>query len=225
MMAAPLALDVPPTLTSPTNSSPIVLLSNASNPTPSTLENLIQSFSALTSISYDCDKESFGQPTLDSCMGAYAQLPAGSHARSYGDCKTQHIYGFPLPLRYVSADGTCIIEVFPTIQGISDLMEPLNLQHSVLYLIQKCVAGENPEGGIAEKLAIAQCVIDVMIDGPLVRANWYDIWGSAVMNVAMCARFGKSGVSFGRAGETELAVRVANDAVATFPGSAAQARW
>ena len=51
---------------------------------------------------------------------------------------------------------------------------------------------------LTQLTAIAQCVIDVMIDGPLVRANWYDIWGSAVMNVAMCARFGKSGVSFGR---------------------------
>ena len=104
-------------------------------------------------------------------MDAYAQLPAGSHARSYGHRETQQIYDFPLPLRYASgmwwhvgdsksaalandmvADGTCIIEVFPTIQGVSDLMKPLNLQNSVLYLIQKCVAGENPEGGIAEKL-------------------------------------------------------------------------
>ncbi|CAD6586181.1 MAG: hypothetical protein ASARMPRED_002465 [Alectoria sarmentosa] len=140
-MAASSALDVPPILTSPTNSSPIVLLSNASNPPPSTLENLIQSFAALTSIS---------------CMDAYAQLPAGSHARSYGDRETQHIYDFPLPLRYASADGTCIIEVFPAIQGISDLMEPLNLQNSVLYLIQKCVTGENPEGRIAEKLGQAE---------------------------------------------------------------------
>lgn len=36
---------------------------------------------------------------------------------------------------------------------------------------------------------------DVVIDGPTVRANWYNIWGAAVMVVAMCARFGKSGVS------------------------------
>ena len=51
---------------------------------------------------------------------------------------------------------------------------------------------------LTQPTAIAQCAIDVMIDGPPVRANWYDIWGSAVMIVAMCARFGKSGVSSGK---------------------------
>ena len=73
---ASLTLDIPQVLTPPTNSSPVVWLSNASNPTPSTLENLAQSFPALTSLSYECDKENFGQPTFDSCMDAYRQLPA-----------------------------------------------------------------------------------------------------------------------------------------------------
>lgn len=31
-------------------------------------------------------------------------------------------------------------------------MKPRNLQQAVRYFIQKCVAGDNPEGGIAEKL-------------------------------------------------------------------------
>ena len=56
------------------------------------------------------------------------------------------------PANDAVADGTCIIEVFPTIQGASDLLKPLNLKQAVRYLIQKCVVGENPEGGIAEKL-------------------------------------------------------------------------
>lgn len=168
---ASLILDIPQVLTPPTNSSPVVWLSNASNPTPSTLENLAQSFPALTSLSYECDKENFGEPTFDSCMDAYRQLPAGSHARSYGDRETQQAYDFPLPLRYasgmwwpevnsqsvahandVAADGTCFIQVFPTIEGTSDLLKPLNLKQAVRYLIHKCVEGGNPEGGIAEKL-------------------------------------------------------------------------
>ncbi|KAF6220320.1 hypothetical protein HO133_003452 [Letharia lupina] len=215
-------------------------------------------------------------------MDAYRQLPAGSHARSYGDRETQQAYDFPLPLRYASADGTCFIEVFPTIEGTSDLLKPLNLKQAVRYLIHKCVEGGNPEGGIAEKLgqanrlsvfvqrfepnvdcfndegkppfnqqclldlsympvtdteqvfgkkntpnidvalpvrfadSSAQCVIDVIIDGPPVRAIWYDIWGSGVMVVAMCARFGRSGVSSATAGESELAIRVMYNAAGTL---------
>lgn len=34
-----------------------------------------------------------------------------------------------------------------------------------------------------------------MIDGPPIRFTWYEIWGAAVMIVAMCGRFGKDGVS------------------------------
>lgn len=48
---------------------------------------------------------------------------------------------------------------------------------------------------LIQPTASAQCVIDVIIDGPPVRAIWYDIWGAGVMVVAMCARFGRSGVS------------------------------
>ena len=50
------------------------------------------------------------------------------------------------------ADGTCIIEVFPKIQGGSDLMKPLNLKQSVRHLLRKCVAAQNPEGGIVVNL-------------------------------------------------------------------------
>lgn len=50
---------------------------------------------------------------------------------------------------------------------------------------------------LIESTANAQCAIDVTMNGPPVRANWYDIWGAAVMVVAMCARFGRSGVSSG----------------------------
>lgn len=93
-------------------SPPVVLLSNASNLSPSMLSSFPQSSSALTSISYKWDKESFGQRFFDSCMDAYPQLPAGSHARSYGDHATQQNHEFPLPLRYaaqaeeVLGDGT-----------------------------------------------------------------------------------------------------------------------
>ena len=68
---ASLVLGIPRILTSPTNPSPVVWLFNSSNPTPSTLENLVQSFSALMPVSYDSDKESFGVPTIDSCLDAY----------------------------------------------------------------------------------------------------------------------------------------------------------
>ena len=118
---------------------------------------------------YDCDKESLGQPSFDSCMDAYAQMPDDSHARSYGDRETQLIYEFPLPLRYASGecdplteveisltpandlrvDETCIIEVFPTVAGLSDLIQPLYLKQSVRYLIQKCIDVQNPEQWMA----------------------------------------------------------------------------
>lgn len=56
----------------------------------------------------------------------------------------------------------------------------------------------------------------MIIDGPPVRAIWYDIWGSGVMVVAMCARFGRSGVSSATAGESELAIRVVYNAAGTL---------
>lgn len=43
--------------------------------------------------------------------------------------------------------------------------------------------------------ATGKCAIDVTILGPRWRASWYDFWGSAVMIVAMCAKFGLSGVA------------------------------
>ncbi|CAF9934809.1 hypothetical protein IMSHALPRED_009842 [Imshaugia aleurites] len=258
-------------------------------------------------MSYNCDEEVFGQPNFYSCMDAYAQMPPGKYARSYGDRGNRQPYDFPLPLRYASGkwqlvedsesmaqtddvpgDGTCIIEVFPIVEGFSDLMKPLDLKMAVQKLIQDCVAGDNPKGGIAERMgqadrlsvfvariepnsvrcfyaagsppvtalcpfglnrmpvsdenqifgqrgtpnidvalpvryadSLSECAIDVVIDGPPARANWYDIWGSAVMVVAMCARFGMSGSASTSDGGTILAVRVTNDAPATLSGAAA----
>lgn len=42
-----------------------------------------------------------------------------------------------------------------------------------------------------------ECVVDVVIDGPPIRANWYSIWSAAVAIVAMCAKAGQDGVATG----------------------------
>lgn len=99
---ASFVLNLPPALTTPTISPPVLLLSNASSLTPSMLNNLTQSIPVSTSISYDCDKENFGSPSFDSCTNAYQQMAPGRHARSYGDRENQQTYDFPLPLRYAS---------------------------------------------------------------------------------------------------------------------------
>lgn len=39
-----------------------------------------------------------------------------------------------------------------------------------------------------------ECAIDVVIEGPPIRADWYDLWGAAAIVVAVCARRGKDGV-------------------------------
>ena len=41
----------------------------------------------------------------------------------------------------------------------------------------------------------SKCAIDVVIEGPPMRTSWYDLWGAAVITVAVCARFGKDGVA------------------------------
>ena len=162
-----LVLNLPQIITTPMNSSHADLASNASTLTPSALEDSIASFP----MSYSCDEKVFGQPNFYSCMDAYTQMPPGRYARSYGDRENRQPYDFPLPLRYASGkwqlvedsesmaqtddvpgDGTCIIEVFPIVEGFSDLMKPLDLKMAVQNLIQDCVAGDNPKGGIAERM-------------------------------------------------------------------------
>ena len=78
---------------------------------------------------------------------------------------------------------------------------------------------------------LAQCDIDIVIDGPSVRARWYDLWSNANAVVSICAEQGKDGVYAMRSkrhllvkkyrnadrdsdGDTELAVWVSNGATA-----------
>lgn len=64
---------------------------------------------------------------------------------------------------------------------------------------------------LIESTVTAKCTIDVMIAGPPVRANWYDLWGAAVMVVAMCARFGRAGVWSGKGMKTFCCRAVATE--------------
>lgn len=42
---------------------------------------------------------------------------------------------------------------------------------------------------------VRECAIDIVIDGPPIQTNWYDLWASAVAIVAMCVTKGKDGVA------------------------------
>lgn len=51
---------------------------------------------------YECDKEDFGQPSVSSCVDAYAQIPAGHTVYTYRDRNGEGAFDVPLPQRYVS---------------------------------------------------------------------------------------------------------------------------
>lgn len=56
-----------------------------------------------TRVTYDCDKNNWGQPNFESCKDAYMQMPNGVQNQSYGDRNGDGHFDVQLPQRYVSS--------------------------------------------------------------------------------------------------------------------------
>ena len=56
------------------------------------------------------------------------------------------------PSNHITGDGKCIIDIFSSVPGRSDLWKPAQFKSSAYRLLNKCVFAENGAGGIAEGL-------------------------------------------------------------------------
>ena len=141
-----------------------------------------QSSSRLGRASYECDKDRYGQPPIESCVEAYSWIRDVSKAVvKFGDRTAPDTPDVLLPLRISSSmlppcmtiynnmefltrgsndeigDGTCVFDLHSNVAGGSDLWSDYQLRGTAHRMLNKCVLGEEHAGGIAERLGQLPC--------------------------------------------------------------------
>ena len=144
----------------------ISLLSGLLLPLPMSLAaNLTSQYgalnaSSLSSAMIQCSGLRYGFVKSDSCFSAWSKMPRSSDAHYYGPRREQQTDDVPLPIRYLSDDGHCAIDVnqkLKIVGAVGDVTTELTISDSAQSILQACVANSQFGGIIRDSVSLYQC--------------------------------------------------------------------
>ena len=129
------------------------------NPTP-ILSHDVRSNSSnqstLSASQISCNGTLYGRNlNYESCMQVYSLMSTTVVPKTYGQRGTGS-YDAPLPFRYLSRDGLCVIDLSHSADIYFDTILPVELREAAGALIQICVSGNPNQGGLITGLGVNQ---------------------------------------------------------------------
>lgn len=104
-------------------------------------------------ISYTCNGAAFGYTlSVDSCSDVVRLIGINTTTVSWGMRNTGPTFDIPLPQRYISADGTCVVEpsIKPGVREARASREDIAV--AAFVVVRNCAGGEPSEGGVAKDI-------------------------------------------------------------------------
>ncbi|KAL6717423.1 hypothetical protein ACLMJK_005338 [Lecanora helva] len=105
-----------------------------------------------TSPQFSCNGKAYGKNLdLGSCLEALAKMPASDSAVTFGE-RNHGDWGANLPLRVLSTNGICALDISHRAGVYMDEIAPSDLKESARVLIDICVKGNPNTGGVVSNI-------------------------------------------------------------------------
>ncbi|KAL8983205.1 MAG: hypothetical protein Q9177_005040 [Variospora cf. flavescens] len=135
-----------------------------------------------------------------SCVQAWQKMPRTNINRRYGNSRVHGQNLVQLPLRYLSDDGLCAVDVNlkrNAVGSVGDITTELTLVTMAKEVLDQCVAASRVGGQrVNFTTGASRCSVGVYLahNIPLDKVAWFDIWAAGVEIMTMCVQHGMSGV-------------------------------